>query len=556
MMAGMLFLRRTLLALALAAFVCAAAPPFPLDADGETSLAAIKEASSPAQRIREDLLYLADDARMGRFTGSEEYLDAARYVAARFAALRLRPGANGEWFQSVPLLTARRDRGSGSAVLLRPNGEATTFVPLKDFLPGRSFAPARYDVTAPAVFAGYGVSRPEAGYDDYAALDVAGKIVVVFSGAPARFNSEERAHFAQSDVKQAEAVARGAAGFVTIPTITSERRRAFADLVKRPENTAMVWVGPDGRPNTEETPLTAAILMGPEGAAKLFAGAPHAYSQLLVLEDAGKPLPKFDIPGALTLKGSSIIGAGKSPNVVGLIPGSDPGLAHEAIVITAHLDHLDVDPDAAEGEDAIRNGALDNAMGVALVLEMARRFRKGGSPKRTVVFVATTGEEQGLIGADYFATFPPLKGRRIVAALNLDMPLALYPFTDVIAFGAERSTLGPIVAAAAKEMGVKLSPDPFAEQGVFTRSDHYTFVRRGTPSVYLFMGFENGGRAAYNDFIRNRYHEPDDDLTQPIDYEAAARFAELNYRVARKIADAREAPRWREGDFFGELFGR
>jgi Zn-dependent M28 family amino/carboxypeptidase len=172
-----------------------------------------------------------------------------------------------------------------------------------------------------------------------------------------------------------------------------------------------------------------------------------------------------------------------------------------------------------------------------------------------LLFLLNTAEEKGLVGADYFARNPPTK-LPIVADVNLDMPILTYDFVDVVAFGAERSSLGPTVARAAARLGVKLSPDPLPEEGLFTRSDHFRFVEQGVPSVFLMTGFENGGQVAFTGFLRDRYHKPSDDLSQPIDYAAGAKFAAINYEIAREIADADARPAWNKGDFFGTLFGK
>lgn len=258
----------------------------------------------------------------------------------------------------------------------------------------------------------------------------------------------------------------------------------------------------------------------------------------------------------MSLNGASAFSETESPNVVATIEGSDPALADEVVVLSAHLDHVGL-TEPKEGEsDRVNNGALDNAIGVATILDVARRFKEGPPPRRTIVFAAVTGEEKGLIGADYLARHPTLGGRRMVANVNLDMPVLLYPFTDVIAFGAEQSSLGEAARQAAAAMNVALTPDPIPEEGIFTRSDHFRFVEQGVPAIFLFTGFGNGGEAAFGDFLKNRYHKPSDDLSQPIDYDSAARFAELNYRIAREIADAAEAPHWNSGQYFADRYGR
>jgi Zn-dependent M28 family amino/carboxypeptidase len=220
-----------------------------------------------------------------------------------------------------------------------------------------------------------------------------------------------------------------------------------------------------------------------------------------------------------------------------------------------HLDHLGTRSNAKPGEDAIYNGALDNAAGVATMIEAARAFAdSGGRPRRSVMFVANTGEEKGLLGASYFASNPTVPAGGIVAAVDLDMPLLLYRFTDVIAFGAGHSQVAETVRRAAAEMGVALSPDPMPEENIFVRSDHYEFVKEGVPAIMLATGFANGGAEKWHAFLRGAYHHPNDDMSQPIDWASGARFARLNYLISRELADSDRRPLWYKGDFFGDLF--
>jgi Zn-dependent M28 family amino/carboxypeptidase len=244
-----------------------------------------------------------------------------------------------------------------------------------------------------------------------------------------------------------------------------------------------------------------------------------------------------------------------SPNVVAVLPGSDPKLASEHIVLMGHLDHLGLDKAAKPGEDNVYNGALDNAAGVATTIEAAREFVEAGRrPRRSVMFVAVTGEEYGLLGAGYLATNPTVPADKIVGLVNLDMPLLLYDFTDVVAFGADRSTIAKAVRAAGSSMKIGLGPDPMPEEALFVRSDHYPFVKAGVPSVFLMTGQANGGKQYWQRFLASTYHGVKDDVTQPIHWEAGARFADLNYRIARHMADADQRPMWYAGDYFGDSF--
>ena len=223
-------------------------------------------------------------------------------------------------------------------------------------------------------------------------------------------------------------------------------------------------------------------------------------------------------------------------------------------MLSAHLDHLGVGTPDAKG-DAIYNGAEDNAVGIAALIEEARRFKASGKPpRRSILFLAVTAEEKGLVGSDYFAKHPTVPIQSIVADVNLDMPILSYAFEDMTVFGADRSTLGPIVAQAVGTLGVTMSPDPDPAQGIFVRSDHYRFVQQGVPAVFLWPGQKGPGKAATADFFAHRYHQPSDDLAQPIDWRQGIRFVDANYAIARAIADGDARPRWNKGDFFGLLY--
>lgn len=245
----------------------------------------------------------------------------------------------------------------------------------------------------------------------------------------------------------------------------------------------------------------------------------------------------------------------KAPNVIGVLPGSDPVLKNEYVVLSAHLDHVGTDP--LRAGDKIYNGAMDNASGVATMLETARAF--AGSkrrPKRSILFVALAGEESGLLGSNYLARHPVVGTGKVVANVNLDMPILLYDFQDVIAFGGEHSTMGEITARAGASMGVSVSPDPMPEEQFFERSDHYSFVKVGVPSIFLMTGFKNGGEKAFRTFLAKNYHQPSDQTDLPFNWEAGAKFARLNYLIAREVADAPEPPRWYEGNRYGNRFAR
>jgi hypothetical protein len=509
-------------------------------------------ASGPERRLAADLAFLADDERMGREAGTPGYDAAADYAVRRLEEAGLRPTAGG-WRQTVPLRAARR-RLDRQSLALTDGARRTDLDPAADFMIAHAYARTEIDVEAPVVYAAYGVSAPEKGVDDYAGLDVRGKIVAMFSGAPASLDTEERAYYASAEVKRAAAVRRGAVGLIVLSTEKQLANDGWARRLAGAGRAGMVALKPDGSPDIAANLSAVATLSG-SGADKLFAGEAVDAATLRKKEAEGKPPPGFALTKRARIAGAFEHAESQCDNVIGLIEGTDPTRRNEIILILAHLDHIGVDPDAKPGADAINNGALDNAAGVAAMLEAARAL-SASEPARTIGFAAVCAEEKGLVGSRYLARRSPFGDKRVVGVVNLDMPLVLYPFTDVIAFGAERSSIGPAVAAAARSLDLALAADPRPEDNVFIRSDHYSFVKQGVPAVFLVTGPSNGGREAFAEFLKTHYHRPTDDLSLPIDYDSLARFAALNAAIAEALADAPAAPAWNPGDFFGETFAK
>ena len=538
---------------------CASIEPAAFSPEIETAAARTQAQEAVAARLRSDDAWLADDAREGRETGSDGYREAASYVAARMAALGVRPGADGNWFQETPIVSGTQMHDESRFSITHPGGETATLTNLEDFRVFPSMNAVSFEISdAPAVFVGFGVHAPEFGHDDYANVDVKGKVVVYFSGAPDIFDNESRAHFNSNDLKAKEASDRGAVGAISLYTKEAETRTPWERFIANPNYSTMTWVWPDGRPETSGPGLKGTATPHPDKAALLFDGAPRSYAEIRAAADAGGKAPEsFDLAVKVSMAGAMAMENLSSPNVVGLIPGADPKLKNEYVVLSAHLDHIGVNERlAAEGKDGVNNGAMDNATGVAVMLEVARTFMESGAPARSVLIVAVTAEEKGLLGADYFAHFPTVGNGEMVANVNLDMPVMLHSFTDVVAFGAERSSIGPIMKTALAETGIALSPDPIPQLGIFTRSDHYRFVEQGVPSIFLWPGFANGGEENFWEFYKTRYHRPNDDISQPILYDDLARFAEVNFIIAKALANAPTRPAWNEGDFFGDLFGK
>lgn len=522
-------------------------------ANAATRVGALEDA---AARMRADVAYLADDAMEGREAGTRGFDAAADYVATRMAGLSLTPGADGDWFQRVMLRTASSTPEASKLSVTSADGETVELNVLEDFKTFPSLETQTFSYAAPAIFVGYGVHAPELGHDDFDGLDVRGKVVVRFGGAPASFDSEARAHFGQSATKAKYIAEEGAVAVIGIYTDAAEKRVPWRRVKRNPIARSVTWLHPDGEADVSGGGLKGAVTLNPDDTQRLFEGAPRTYEDLRAQEahKGAAPPQGFDLAVTISASGAGAFEDVPSANVVGVIEGADPVLKNEALVITAHLDHVGIDQHAGANEDNINNGAMDNAMGVAMLLETARRFQEGPPPARTVVFVALTAEEKGLLGADFFAHYPSIGGKDIIANVNLDMPLMLHSFTDIVAFGGERSSLGPLVEDALAEIGVTVSPDPIPEQGVFTRSDHYRFVEQGIPSIFLWPGFANGGEEVINAFLTRHYHNVSDDMALPIRWDDGVRFTDINYNIAREIADRPARPVWNAGDFFGELF--
>ena len=502
-----------------------------------------------ARRVRADVEFLASDWLEGRDTGSRGYLVAADYVASQFRAIGLQPaGERGGWFQQVPFRRASNEKPP--VVTLTIGGRQLVLQNDKDASVRPSVTERSRNISAGFVFVGYGIKDARHGLDDYRGLDLKGKIAVALQGAPSGLPSDIEAHLNSS--KSRFAAQSGAIGFIEVRRNDGQR-----EDVGRGSRPLLDWVDGSGRSGNTPPGLRLQLSLSSDLAARLFEGASKSLSA--VRRDAkanSRSGPRgFPLRPVVNVQAESKWEDFNSPEVVGLLPGSDPTLAAEHVVLMAHLDHLGMRTDAKPGEDAIYNGAMDNAAGVATMLEAARLFAaQPVRPRRSVLFIANTGEERGLLGADYYANHPTVPAQSIVGLVDLDMPLLTYPFTDVTAFGADHSTIGTTVAEAGKSMGVAVSPDPMPQEAIFTRSDHYMFVRRGVPAVLLMTGYANGGAEQWRSYLGKTYHSPQDDLTQKIDWDAGARYALLNYRISRAMADATQRPMWLQGDYFGDLF--
>jgi Zn-dependent M28 family amino/carboxypeptidase len=488
---------------------------------------------------------LADDALEGRQTGSEGYRKAAAYVVSHFEKAGLKPAGSTGFLQDVRF-TQRRILEDKSRVGLARDGEEDVLQFGSDVTINLR-ADLTPSVEAPLVFAGYGLSAPEVGHDDLAGLDLTGKVAVYIGGTPAVITGALVAHYQQAGVRWNALRAAGAIGAVAIP---NPRTMEQPWDKTAPSRLNPVMTLADPRFN-DLAGMQVSAAVNPASAERLFAGSGHSLADLLVLVDAKKPLPRFALPASLRARVALDSTSIRSDNVVAVLPGSDPALAREHVVLTAHLDHLGVG--AAVNGDRIYNGAMDNASGIATLLEVARTLADAGQrPKRSVLFAAVTAEEHGLLGSRYFAGDPTVPKSSIVANINMDMFLPLFPMKSVMVLGLDESDLGDRMRDVARRTGLGVDPDPHPERNRFTRSDQYSFIRQGIPALALKVGFEPGSSAAEIDakWTKERYHSPSDDLQQSVDLSAAVTFTRLITALSAEVANHATKPQWKGSSFF------
>jgi len=504
-----------------------------------------------ADGIRAHMAFLADDLLEGRGTGSRGYQLAAHYIRTQFALFGLAPGGEGgSYFQDVRFRRWKLVPEESWFSISRSGAEGRLTVNRDVVLFGH---PERQECTAEGqvAYVGYGVTAPEYGYDDYAGIDVKGKIVLVLAGGPARLPPAPGAVYSSNEMKARNATARGAVGRITAWVGPSIGNWAFSAMARdHGAKSRLTWRDVNGV-RMASTPGCAAVVSA-ETLAGMLEGTSATVKDLETQAAADKVKP-FALPIRVSMRQRSQYDEVTSPNVIGILPGSDPKLRDEYVVISAHADHVGIG-NPVEG-DAIYNGAADNASGTAAMLEIARAMAAGPTPRRSTLFIAVTGEEEGLLGSDYFATHPTIPPGSVAANVNIDGVALFYDFADVVAIGGEHSSLSGVVSDVARRMGLTVSPDPMPEEAFFVRSDHYSFVRQGIPSLMMGEGFKAvdpavDGRAVVTRWFETRYHAPSDDMTQPLDFQAAAKMARVNLAVAFVIAQAPERPRWNDGDFF------
>src|SRR5262245_17536518 len=530
-----------------------AAAPAKSPASLPADVMAAGKAIDPA-RLEGHVRTLADDKMEGRGTATRGYDMAAQYVAEQMQAMGLQPGGRGGYLQPVPFVRGDLKPSACSFALVK-QGQTVPLEVGRDVILSPDYLRTKWTTEAPLVFAGYGVSAPELEYDDFAGLDVRGKVLVTFRGAPPRFPNDERAYYSNGVVKDQLAAARGAIGILQIQKPDDEARAPWERNMRQAKLPGFRWLDAGGAPTNVQAAIELSGSLSPQSEARVFEGSPKTYAQAVADAESSRVQ---SIPLAWSVKAVRVTEQAhtSSPNVVGVLRGSDPRLRNECIVVSAHLDHLGIS-EPVNG-DSINNGAYDNASGTAMMLEVARAFASlKARPKRTLVFLSVTGEEKGLQGSDSFARNAPPDSLDVVGDVNLDMVLMLRPVTRVIPIGGEHSSLGPVLERAARLAGLETEPDPMPAEVVFVRSDQFSFVKQGVPAIFPVSGNDgsaDGGSEVAHWRVKH-YHSPSDDMSQPFDWPSGARFTGMAFWTAWMAADAARAPSWRPGDFFGTRFG-
>lgn len=518
----------------------------------ETAMATIRP-----EAIRANMRFLADDLLEGRGTATRGQEIAAKFMAAQFEQMGLEPaGDNGTYFQSVPFRSGRPDEARTSMTIVR-GGKEQKLVYRKDFITSADPGRADSSVEAALVFVGDGVTAPEQGYDDYKGIDAKGKIVVVAYNAP-HFESSLKAHYSAIEVKESIAVAHGAVGMIVISDPILEDIYPYSKQTRDLDFPQFHWLDKQGKPNDYFPELKGGATLSMDETKKLFEGSGHTAEEVFADVKAGTP-KSFALPLTAKIHNVTKLEDVHSPNVVAKLEGSDPTLKNEYVVYSSHSDHLGIGQPV--NGDRIYNGALDNASGSALLVEIARAFTKRNPrPRRSLLFVSVTGEEAGLLGSDYFAHYPTVAKDAIVADVNMDEDQMLWPLEDIIAFGAEHSSLDAVVKKAAERAHLGVSPDPMPEETVFIRSDQYSFVKQGVPAVFPVPGFKSSDpkinpEAIFKKWEVERYHEPGDDMQQPgLLFDEAAKYGRFVFLCGDLIADDPQRPTWNKGDFFGDRY--
>lgn len=484
--------------------------------------------------------FLSDSTLEGRDTGSFGYDVAAHYVAAQFQLLGLEPaGDHGSYFQTVHIRKTTIVPGSAT---LTVGVQSLQFQ--NEFFIHAGGDDDGIDVTGPLVFAGFGVTAPEHHFDDYAGIDAHGKIVVLLSGSPTTLARDERALYSVMNTRMRNAKAHGALAVILLnPDIPAAKEQ---ELERQFDATS--WVDASEHAHSISFAGTYGIIPK-EGIAAIFANAGKTIAD--VRKDLSSGPHSFDMNAQATLRARFEHHDKDTVNVAATLKGTDR--AKEYVVYSAHLDHDGVS-DYFPG-DHVLHGALDNAGGVATILAVARAFRQTTTPRRSILFLAVTGEEKGLVGSDYFVHNPTVAREAIVADINCDNFLWYAPVVDVGGVGVSHSTLEDDFAAAAARAHIKVSSTPAGPPHVLVLSDHFSFLSAGIPAVSVINGEGSGdgkrtGLEIFADYMRDVHHTPKDSVDQAIDWNAAATEARFVFFLGEQVANETKRPAFKANGLF------
>ncbi len=503
-------------------------------------------------RIRAHVKFLASDLLEGRGVGVRGGELASEYLATQLALMGLKPaGDNGTFFQAVPLVGVNPLPGARLSV--QGGGKSFDLRWLDDFVGYTLRQSESASIDGEAVFLGHGISAPEFNWDDYRNVDVKGKVVVLFTGEPPSedpkfFGGRALTYYGRWTYKYEEAARRGAMACIIVHT-TATASYGF-------EVVRSSWGREDMQVKLEanQPALQFAGWVTGETGDRLFGLAGKSTAEMLKLADT----PGFQpMPLLLRFKGSfpAKVRTLESRNVVGMVPGSDPRKKDEAVVFSAHWDHLGINR-TAQG-DGIYNGAVDNATGCGMVLEMARAWQAlDHKPRRSALFLFVTAEENGLRGSEYYGRHPFVPAAKTALNLNFD---AFYPFgrtADIVTTGADRTTVWPTVQNMARRFHLEITPDPRPEHGTYYRSDHFSMARVGIPSFSINMGNKFAGKPPgygdriFEEYNSNHYHQPSDEYRDSWDFSGIEEIARFGFAVGLEVANSEKMPTWRAGDEF------
>jgi Zn-dependent M28 family amino/carboxypeptidase len=517
------------------------------------SLAAISPAQQTPSALHFDgnswwshVKFLADDSLEGRDTGSEGLRKAQTYAVEQLQKAGLEPAGTNGFYQPVHFNQYEVDEAKSSLTLIT-NGRVEPLSFADDaFISSRSTRTSG-NFSAPLVFVGYGLKIPEKNLDELAGLDLKGKIVVYLAGSPSDIPTALASHYQTLGERWKSLHAAGVIGTISIfnpasmdipwSRISVNRNHPSMDLAD---------------PEFYETPgLQLAVAFNPASAQQLFTGSGHTFAEIAALGKDRKPLPHFALVTSLKANAVILTKTLESANIAAKLTGSDPALKNEFVVLSAHIDHVGIG--APINGDRIYNGAMDNGSGSALVMDIAASLKAHPEKlQRSILFLLVTAEEKGLLGSKYFAAYPTVAPKSIVADVNVDMFLPIVPLKMLKIEGIEESDLGARAAAIAQSMGVKPIPDPEPLRNAFIRSDQYNFIKKGVPAVKCDVGFELGTpeQKIFKDWLTNRYHAPSDDANQPVDLQSAALYEEFTRRLLLETANTPAPPRWKPDSFF------